>query len=363
MIGKNLKRAAAVSAFIIVFIYLFIHLTYVFREPLSHTREHMMGFYSEKKNTVDVVVLGTSCTFSAIAPMQMWEDYGIAAYDFCTNVLLEDTMKYALREIKKTQSPKLIIIDTAPFMNAYIARNGPDNTQIMRYNIDGFRISKNRIDLINSVIADKEKRMNYYFDLLYHHSNPEPEVKNWNWNRSTPYKGYSNLQIDVGYPDEHEDVNVPADKYPISDAEQRVLDDLLDEIDALGFNVLFITDPYWPVDNKEEAMGRAEYLQVYLTGKGYDFLDMHEYLDDIGIKGSEDYSMDYNHYTITGAIKNTRFLGGYIHDKYDLPDRRNDSGYDKWRREYDEWVNIVLPENIKWTNDAREEYLSNQSRD
>lgn len=354
------KRTLRVLVFIIIFSYLYVHFTYVFREPLSHTREHLMGFYSEKKNTVDVAVIGTSCTFSAIAPMQLWEDHGIAAYDFCTNVMLENTMRYAIREILKTQSPRLFIIDIAPFMNGYGIVDTMDeqtsgDVQVLRYNTDGLRLSKNRFDLINEVVLNRKKRLNYYFDLMFYHSNPEPELKNWNWNMPSAYKGYSNLQVDVMFPDTYEEIET--EPCTVSEGEMKILDELLNEIERHNAQVLFIVGPYWPVDDRKEAIGKAEYLKSYLTGRGYAFLDLHEHLDEIGMKGSEDYSMDYNHFTITGAVKNTRYLGDYISAGYDIPDRRNAEGYDKWRREYKEWNEKILPENIEWTERVRQEYI------
>lgn len=358
--GKILKRFLKISVFILVFIYIFVHMTYVFREPLSHTREHLCGFYSEKKNTVDVAVIGTSCTFSAIAPMQLWEDHGIAAYDFCTNVMLTNTMRYAIDEIYKTQSPSLLIIDIAPFMNGYIAPDPADykeqDTQILRYNTDGFKISANRIKLINEVVKNPIKRFNYYFDLFYYHSNPSPEFKNWNWNMPSAYKGYSNLQTDVVFPDTPS-VFDEAESYPLSSDEQAVLDTLLDKIDAEGLNVLFMAGPYWPVDDRVETRGKARYLQEYLEESGYDFLNLHDHLEEIGMDGTRDYSMDFNHYSITGAIKTSKFLGQYLTDRYNLPDRRLDAGYDKWRAEYKEWTDTILPDNISWSERMLKEYL------
>ena len=363
---ETLKRVYRILIFSVVFIYLFIHVTYIFREPLSHTREHLCGFYSEKKNTVDVAVIGTSCTFSAIAPMKMWEEEGIAAYDFCTNVMLGNTMKYAIDEIHKTQSPKLFIIDIAPFMNGNIAVNttkdAEQDSQILRYNTDGFKISANRIRLINEVVRNKKKRLNYYFDLLYYHSNPNPEIGNWNWNRPSAYKGYSNLPVDIMYKNAPEG-NAEINAEPLSAGEQAVLDALLEKIEREDLKVLFILGPYWPVNDRVEARGRAKYIQEYLESEGYDFLNLHDHLDEIGMDGSMDYSMDYNHYTITGAMKITGFLARHISEEYDLPDRRKDTDYDKWRSQYKEWTDTVLPENIEWSDRMRQEYNDSHSEE
>lgn len=73
--------------------------------------------------------------------------------------------------------------------------------------------------------------------------------------------------------------------------------------------------------------------------------------------GSMDYSMDYNHYSINGAIKISSYLGDYLADNYDLPDRREDDGYDKWRSEYKDWTENILPGNMDWSDRLRREYI------
>ncbi len=354
-----IKRILRVSVFIIIFVYLFIHVSYIFREPLSHTREHTTGFYAEKDNTVDVIVIGTSCTFSAIAPMQLWGEHGIPAYDLCTNVMLEESMKHVLREAVKTQDPELVIIDIAPFMNGHRAATyssgGSVDKQALRYNTDGFKMSLNRISLINELVDDKKERFNYYLDLMYYHSNPEPAKSYWNWEMKNPSKGYSNLQIENLYDDDKEAVYSDK-KYEINEDEIRELDRLLDEAGRIRGHVLFISEPYINVEGKEEIDYRASYFQKYIEDKGFDFLNMHDLRARIGVKGDEDYSMDYNHYNIHGAMKITSYLGDYIASSYGLPDRRGDARYDEWNREYEEWNTVLLNDNISWTDRLIKEY-------
>lgn len=356
-----IKRFLSIGLFVLIFVYLYIHVTYIFREPLSHTREHMMGFYSEGRNTVDVAVIGTSCTFSAIAPMLMWEDHGIPAYDFCTNVMLEESMRYALREVCSRQSPELVIIDIAPFMNAHRAKvfleGDKSDKQAVRCNTDGYKLSKNRFDLINELITDKDDRLSYYLDLLYYHSNPAPEFSDWNWNRPSANKGYSNLQIEAIYDDEYIEDSQRESGYTLDKDELAVLDGLLDEVDRQGVRVLFIIQPYWNVEGEDAAWQRTYFLQDYIRERGYDVLNMHDHIREIGMKGSEDYSMDYNHYNIYGAIKITRFLGDHIADEYGLSDKRGTAGYEKWENEYKEW-DEVLKNNKAWTDRLMKEYIT-----
>ncbi len=359
-----IKRTARIMVFVAAFIYLFIHVTYVFREPLSHTREHTTGFYAEKDNSLDAVIIGTSCTFSAIVPMQLWGEHGIPAYDMCTNVMLEESMKYALREVLKTQDPKLVIIDIAPFMNGHRAATyssgGSVDKQALRYNTDGYKMSLNRIRLINELVDDKRERFNYYLDLMYYHSNPEPDMGYWNWEMKNLSRGYSNLQIENIYDDNKEAVFSDRE-YEINEDEMRELDRLLEEAGRFGGHVLFITEPYFNVEGKEEMAYRAACFQRHIEEAGYDFLNMHDIRTEIGLKGAEDYSMDYNHYNIHGATKITSYLGDYISSGYGLPDRRQEPGYEEWNRDYEEWENGLLKDNINWTDRLMKEYKEKNS--
>ena len=40
------------------------------------------GFYAEKKNDIDVIVIGSSNSFCTVNPIVLYDQYGIAAYDF-----------------------------------------------------------------------------------------------------------------------------------------------------------------------------------------------------------------------------------------------------------------------------------------
>ncbi len=149
-----------------------IQLTYCTRGDLSHTRKNFSGFYAERENSLDVIMVGTSSTFSAVIPMQLWGEHGIPSYDLCNNVMFENSIPYAIRELDKTQDPKLVIIDIAPFMFKHYSERYLDKKQyFLRYNTDAYKLSKNRIDLINAILPRDTDKLYYYLDFLFYHNN------------------------------------------------------------------------------------------------------------------------------------------------------------------------------------------------
>ena len=80
-----LKRFVALVSLLLVGVILFSIATYCYRGELSSTRSNISGFYAEESDSIDVIIMGTSCTFSSYMPMEAWNEYGIVSYNFCTS--------------------------------------------------------------------------------------------------------------------------------------------------------------------------------------------------------------------------------------------------------------------------------------
>ena len=65
-----------------------VHLTYMRR---AYTR--LSGFYALPKNTADVAFVGDSVTFSSFMPMEAFQNDGIAAANYCTNMMFENALR------------------------------------------------------------------------------------------------------------------------------------------------------------------------------------------------------------------------------------------------------------------------------
>lgn len=335
-----MKKALLSILGIIIFLlgagYLFLHITYATRDNLSHTGKNMMGFYAEKDNTVDVVVIGTSSTFSAYVPMQLWEKYGISAYDLCTNQMLEDAMPFAIEECMKTQNPKVLVIDLASFLFECNAEVYEGNEKVLRYNTDGYKNSVNRKKLIDTVIKDSSERWSYYFDLFYYHKHGEVKFENWNYSKPNPNKGY-NCLVYV-YPEGRTDtLRERNNGYQLPDNEITLLNKVIEKADETGCEVIYTIPPYKDSEQAYKEHDRAGFIKKYLTDAGKTVLDLYELKQQIGIDEDTDFSSDYMHYHIFSAQKITDYLGEYLKANYALEDHRGDDKYSSWNKSIQEW--------------------------
>lgn len=106
--SKYLKRI--VSAVILFGMVILIFGRYA--EIARYPRTGLYDFYNKiEKDTVDVLCVGSSHVYCSINPVQMYDDYGIAAYDLSAGSQAIWYSYYFILEALKTQKPDVVILD------------------------------------------------------------------------------------------------------------------------------------------------------------------------------------------------------------------------------------------------------------
>ena len=89
--------------------------TYVLRK-LDHNMTRLDGYYRQEQGELDVVLLGASEVYTGFSSCRAYEKYGFTSYPVASESLTTDGMMLALKEIVRTQKPKLLLIEP----NAYL---------------------------------------------------------------------------------------------------------------------------------------------------------------------------------------------------------------------------------------------------
>ena len=71
-------------------------------------------------------------------------------------------------------------------------------------------------------------------------------------------------------------------------------------------------------------------LVDFAKEKGLKYLDLNMELEELGINWETDTSDKGDHLNLSGADKVTRYLGDYLSNAYDFPDRRQEAGFEDW---------------------------------
>lgn len=327
---NKIKPVIAFVVFIGVVLYLFIFLSYLFRQnPYGYEdRISVAGFPEEPKDSIDVVYIGGSAAFVYWEPYLAYRDCGFTSYDLATNTIQAESILAYLEYASKYQNPDLYIIGLRSFQ--YYSEEG--NEIGLRLTSDSLDEGLIKIKLINNYLNNRNldvDKLALYFNLIKYHTNYAALGNQLAWemsdNRmSCPYKGcqimapWAPLETPVDFYTEERAELLPGSK--------ETLEKILDYCDQNNLNVLFVVCPY-RITSEHYAIYNS--LGDLITTRGYGYLNTNDYLDDMKI----DYSMDFyndDHVNALGAEKYTIFLEQYITENYDLPDHRGESGFENW---------------------------------
>ena len=138
--NKNVTRAV----FLILLVITLFFLSDILSVKSAHGIMQKEGLYLQPRNSIDVVMMGTSHIHCNVNTALLWEKYGIAAYDYSGAEQPLWMTYYYLRELYKYQKPKVIVLDLyAP------ARYKEDyQYEWISENIYGMRFSLNKLEML-----------------------------------------------------------------------------------------------------------------------------------------------------------------------------------------------------------------------
>ncbi len=343
----NIKQFIKSVIFIAIFIYAVVTLSYILRTN-GDVKDRFSGFYAEKDDTLDIVMIGSSPIFPFYSAPKLWGETGIAMYPLSSNVQRPVAMKYLVEESEKTQSPSLYIFE----MRMYTMDDEGlmENMAYTRGVTDNMIYSLNRIKTINAMVPKTEDRLSFYIDLFKYHTNWKmltlrSELSNFNFHKPSKLKGFM-VKDEVG-PIKRPAAGGASGKLPLSETQEGYLKELLAYLNELNesasrgngedgniVQALFIVSPY-NVSMEEQRM--FNYMADIIEEAGYPFINMNDHYDEIGIVFEEDYADYGSHTNERGAEKCTDFLEKYLIDNYLFTDKRNNDKYNSWDEAYSLW--------------------------
>lgn len=353
---KVLIRFTSAILFLAIVVFSIVQLSYLYRGEYSHTRAHVAGYYAEKKDSIDVVFTGGSYMFCSFMPMEAWHDYGMASYNFSINMLFADSYKYYIREAMKTQKPKLYVIDCGVFASGlksslYSASEDDESISTIHTNADALNYSLNRYDLVKKIAPGRDS--SFYLDLLYYHDSSWPSMKYRGNKLHSSEKGYSSLPLfsDQIYT-ESDVVEISPVEIPLDDELNEIFLDLIAELKKYDMEVLFVSQPNFHFNEEDETkQGHLMYMQKIVEDNGFDYLDLGDYKDEIGLNPTFDLGLGVgDHFNCFGAEKITAFFDKYIKENYDIPDHRGEASYSVWDEDYEVWMKILDGEKVYNSN-------------
>ena len=286
-------------------------------------------YYDEVK-AHDVIFIGDCEVFSNVSPITLWEKYGIPSYIRGSAQQLIWQSYYLLEEALTYEKPKVVVFNVLS-----MKYNEPQKEAYNRLTLDGMRFSMSKLRAIKASMMEDEALITYLFPLLRYHSRwneiTGEDVKYMFEKDTLSHNGFL-MRIDT-----KPVTVVPKGKklpdYQFGQNSYDYLERMTKLCKKNGIDLVLIKSPsvypYWYEEWDEQIVDFAK--QNDLT-----YINFLDYVEEMEIDYSKDTYDGGLHMNLSGAEKFTSYLGQFLQERYQLPDRRNEEHLSEiWQEKMD----------------------------
>lgn len=326
---KKIKNPKYIVRTILFLLLAFLCLHFTERIYMGKEVEELSPYYYDyPKDTFDVLILGSSVSKNGVQPVELWENNGIAAYNLsCGNQALSCSY-YLMKDAIARDHPKLIVLDTTYAEEIYPLRS----EVFVHYLTDQMPLSdRYRYEMIQNLISE-DNRTQFYFPLYSYHSRwkeltaSDFELRNYQKDTLGSVIYASTLPLDTPAASLY-DVEAT-----LSDPSREYLQKIFDLCRDENVPLLLMACPisFANGDVAPDVYNARPKIQQQVgelaAANGVPFLNFVVDDSSLELNDLEDFK-DGPHLNIYGAEKLTSYLGTYIRDHYDIPDRSSDSSF------------------------------------
>lgn len=318
-----ITRTVKISCFILALILSLSLLQTYFLRRLDHNSIRLNGYYHEQEGNIDVALLGASEIYTGFPAGHIYDKFGFTTYPFATESMTGSGMLTSLKEIVRTQKPKLIVIEPNSFLYGY-DKNETHEGHVRKL-IDNIPLNENKIEYISeNVIPDEQ--LEYYVPLIKYHDlwkdYPAPARRVVS-TILQDLRGYSYLKgfrttTDIIHTNK-EIRNKQAAKenkaIPLNPVLEKKLRDLLDYCKENKLNVVFVRTPHIVTKDTYNRVKRSNRAAEIIREYGYDYINFEREWEKLGLDLNRDfYNLD--HVNIYGAVKISDHFGEILVKNY-----------------------------------------------
>lgn len=279
------------------------------------------GFYEQPKNTVDVLLLGSSHIITGISPLDLYEEYQITAYGLGTEQQSMLTSLTRLEEALMYQNPEVVILDMF-----FLFRDSEE--QFYRKALDEMKLSAAKIKGAWSICKNDSSQSfsSYLFPIARYHerwkSLGEGDFTYWQQEKEDYLKGY--IELTTVYPVKYNGFvgNESVTRAPYDEKMKNAFDKIVNLCNKNEIELVLIKTPYdyWTVE---------QYLTINDLALEYDLayfdFNVRQNWDLIQFDETNDFADETCHLNMNGAKKVSDFLGSYMINFLTLPKKSPDS--------------------------------------
>ncbi len=290
--------------FVSILVLLLMVNSFIF-SPKNNTAEsgyHNMranAYLAEPQNTIDVLFIGDSLTYSNFMPLKIYKDFGFTSWNLGTASQRTYSTYAYLCNFLKYQKPKVVVFEVENlFLNF--------NASYAFYS-----------------------ELGRYFEFFNYHD----RWKTLKYNDFTDSIEYTHTEPEKGYYDVKKKVKGKNKKYMFKNNKYASIDSgnvyfikkCVNLLNRKGIDYIFVST----VSMKNMNYEKHNTIQKIAKQINATYLDLNV-VNELSINWENDSYDGSEHLNYYGALKVSSYIGQYLASRYKLPDHRNDSKYQDW---------------------------------
>lgn len=302
--------------------------------------------YFTEKQSIDVIFLGSSHVRHGFFAMELWNDYGISAYNLAANGSTMAVSYWTLVNALDYQKPKVVVMDV---YDCWPGRVFSTSWGQVHGQFDAFPLSFHKAEMVMDLFNNPDltdgngnyiynKRWEMFWNLGEYHTrwtelqeddfDSEKEIIS----NSRIWKGSSPL-INV-VPREIHVYGELEDELVYDQLSRDYLEKMIELCDAKGIKLLLINTGY---DCSDEAKLFHDSVAQIAEENDLVYLDFTE--EDIIDFDTDLCTSGHNtHVNFSGAERFSEYIGNVLYQNYNIEDHRQDNNYSQWWDDYNEFV-------------------------
>ena len=324
---KGWRWLLAAVLFIGIGLLLYGRISEVLRRKSGAEADMIHTFYDVKKDSLDVLFLGSSHLYYGVQPNVLWREYGIAAYDMGSAEQTVASSYFLLTEALAYQKPEVVVLETYYLWYPELY-NGEAR---LRQAFDGMRYGKAKREMLDVMLPelDWKERMTYCLPFLKYHERWDA-LEDYDFH-TKPYLRGARIDYTVA---KVEDPGLPEEASDLPKLSLEYLEKLWKLCEENDTELVLLAIPYGSeadTDRYLKRQGMNLTLEDWARERGIPFRFYQKEEPEL-IDFATDFR-DQTHLNTEGAGKLTADLGAWLAKDYALPDHRGDRAYSSYEED------------------------------
>ena len=339
---KKIQSFLRITVFLVLLVFLLGGLSNLMEQKdstigikpfLDHAKDH------------DILFLGDSQMLNSVMPWELYHRYGLTSYNLASSNCHIPMTYWKMMNAFDYMTPKLVVL-------AIMGCNVPELTsqsEWLHVAFDGFPLTLTKAKAIleltdqegelQSGVSFSDVRQELFFPLRKYHSRWSSLTAEDLKPAYNTQKGFDTL-VPVSDPTV-ESKHVAPDIYdPETGYGYAYIRRIIEECQSRNIPIILLQPPYPIREDNHRSVHTCERIAAEYGIPMLNFVDTNR-IADFYI----DCADPACHINVSGARKMTDYIGDYLTNHYELPDRRNDPAYahweDGWNAYVDEKIRII----------------------